>query len=473
MPSTAFSLEVDSNARLTFRTDVHTSHPLLKDHGILGDRAQCFGTQIHEARQIVLGLDFGTSSVKVVIGDSALGKAFAVPFTEGSGIDAYLLPSCLYETGDKFSLVGGDTVYRDLKLSLLADLTDRKRRDNAAAFLALVIRHARGWLLGTHTAIYCNTKIVWKLVIGLPEGRHSDSRLYRAFKAIAYIAWLAANMEGGISQPHIQAARARHRAISMNPEQVQPDEDIDVEAVSELAAQIYGFAKSDQFDVKASNIFLMVDVGAGTVDSSLFHLKQARGGRWDFEFFTSIVEPHGVMNLHRYRIDWWHRALNAAQNEQAHRLLPALDELKFPTDRMVSLPESYSQYFEGISVSFPDPRESPDEVFFCKKVVRQVRGNTYWRTGNDGLLPTEALRGISAFYCGGGTRLGLYDRLRKELREFPGCTWLNAIPRTIQVPQNLEAPGLIKKDYDRLSVAYGLSFLEVGQIVRSMPQPKL
>ena len=453
--------------------DRHAGSHLLDTYVLSGHNSQCHGTKPDDERQLVLGLDFGTSSVKVVIGDSALGKAFAVPFTKSAGIERYLLPSCLNEADNIFSLQGDGSSYRDLKLSLLAGPTDRKCQDNVIAFLALVIRHARGWLLSELAPIYSNTRIVWKLVVGLPVIQPFETRLSKLFGRLGQIAWLVAGTEGHIDRARIHSARANSRALSMAAEQAPNPGDIEVEAVSELAAQIYGFVKSNQFDENARNIFLMVDIGAGTVDSSLFHVKPALGGRWDFEFFTSVVEPHGVMNLHRYRVAWWRDALLASSDPSARDLSYSLNGLVFPTDRMVALPDSYSQYFEGVTVDFPDARHNPDEKFYCRKVVRQVRGNTYWRTGNDGIVPRQSLKGISAFYCGGGTRMKLYDRLREDLRTFPGCTWLSALPRQIEIPSNLEAPTLRREDYDRLSVAYGLSFLEVGRIVRSLPKPKL
>ena len=66
-----------------------------------------------------------------------------------------------------------------------------------------------------------------------------------------------------------------------------------------------------------------------------------------------------------------------------------------------------------------------------------------------------------------------YTRLQKEMQSMPGCSWLNAKPRRVELPKNLEAPGLKRADYDRLTVAYGLSFLEVGSVTKSLPAPKL
>ena len=66
-----------------------------------------------------------------------------------------------------------------------------------------------------------------------------------------------------------------------------------------------------------------------------------------------------------------------------------------------------------------------------------------------------------------------YQKLKQELTHFPGCTWLKAHPKQIALPEDLNAPGLKRDDYDRLSVAYGLSFINVGKIVRSIPAPRL
>ena len=40
-------------------------------------------------------------------------------------------------------------------------------------------------------------------------------------------------------------------------------------------------------------------------------------------------------------------------------------------------------------------------------------------------------------------------------------------------PKELEAPGLREVDYDRLSVAFGLSFLKLGTYIRAQDVPDL
>lgn len=427
-----------------------------------------------EERELVLGLDFGTSAVKVVIGDRALGKAFAVPFTDQSGLQRYLLPCRLYESDGVFDLSGGATVHRDLKLALAAFPDDLLLQARVTAFLALVIRHVRGWLLMEKEPVYRNVRIVWKLVLGLPVAHQLESKLAGVFKEAAGLAWVTSvGPRTDISLDCVKLARQTLPDLVAGVQAWPDGADVEVDAVPEIAAQIYGFVTSQKFDRKAKNYFLMVDVGAGTVDSSLFHVKPGRGGRWDFEFFTCVVEPHGTMNLHRHRVRWWQQQLALSDSQQGRYLAEELGGHMCHTDQLYSVPDTVDGYVRDVSIARNDPKACPDADFFRRRVVAQVRGNTYWRTWKDGHLDQHILRDIPAFYCGGGTRMNFYSRLRTELASMPGCTWLKAAPRHIALPEELEAPGLMREDYDRLSVAYGLSFLEVGKITRAAPKPRL
>lgn len=99
----------------------------------------------------------------------------------------------------------------------------------------------------------------------------------------------------------------------------------------------------------------------------------------------------------------------------------------------------------------------------------QVRGATLYRAKD--YLDQRTIKGIPVFLCGGGMRMTYYRKLGEELKHFQGVSWLKATARPLAIPNNLQAPGLIREDYDRLSVAFGLSFLEVGLIVRELPKP--
>lgn len=143
---------------------------------------------------------------------------------------------------------------------------------------------------------------------------------------------------------------------------------------------------------------------------------------------------------------------------------------KFSTDRMTSIPEAYIGYFSNTSVEFRCGVEDPDQNFFMKRVVAQVRGKTLYRTWKDKFLSQNDLSGVPMFLCGGGTRMKFYRNLEQEIQHMPGCTWLKAVPRQIEMPKRLIAPGLSPQEYDRLSVAFGLSFLDVSEVIKAVPQ---
>ena len=165
--------------------------------GNKGTRTQCHNNKNENTENdVVLGIDFGTSSTKIVIGDAALEKAFAVPFFEANGISEYLLPSRLYETTGAFSFHRGTQVHRDLKLALIDNISDTNRQNLVIAFLALAIRHSRAWLFENHQSTYAATILRWKLVVGLPVAHHLNDEIAECFRKIADLAWLTANTEG-------------------------------------------------------------------------------------------------------------------------------------------------------------------------------------------------------------------------------------------------------------------------------------
>jgi hypothetical protein len=429
-----------------------------------------------DVRDMVIGLDFGTSSVKVVVGDRSAGIAYAVPFSNVEGIDGYLLPSRLWQTDDQFSLLGGKTVHRDLKLTLLLHDDNPEQIERAIALLALVIRHVRGWLFSEHAEIYSNTKMVWKLVLGIPAANYEidpeNPALVSKFRLIAKAAWLVAGNDkeemliGSITQ-----AVSRAKDLLAGDASKSESEEVEVDVVPELSAQIYGFCVSQNFDKNAENIFMTVDVGAGTIDSSLFQVKKGERGKWDFEFVTNQVQQNGVMNLHRTRVKWWSDAL-AGRADPASQLAKELNKNKSHTDHHGIIPDSMDDYLTGVSLKFRDAKNHPDAEFFSKRVVGQVRRDTHHLAWKSGYLDEQQLTEIPMFLCGGGIRMPYYQKLEQTLAHIPNTTWLKATKRSLVKPSNLIAHGLADSDYDRLSVAFGLSFLEVGTIVRALAKPK-
>lgn len=438
-----------------------------------GCQTQCgkvFGDDVHE---VAIGLDFGTSTTKVVIGDSSLDRAFAVPFCKGIGIEQYLLPTRLYCRPERradgtmrtiYSLDSGTEVFRDLKLSWLANPNEPEHAKRIVAFLALVIRHARAWLFEAHRSIYKSVEIAWRFSIGLPAESAVRYGRGKALQSLAVRAWRLSCQKGDVDDATIAAMNVG--------DSNQGIDDVQIEAIPEIAAQIYGFITSDSFDAYAHNLFLLVDIGAGTIDSSLFRVRRARGRKWNFQFYTAVVQPNGAANLHAYRIDWWKTMI--ADLPGASSLKAALQQHRDATDIEGSLPTAYREYVQGVRVLDAGSEvRDPDEAFLDKRVVAQVRGQTLHRAWQDNLIGQGAIYEVPMFLCGGGARMSFYQQINQALGHQHGFEWLQARPRAFVVPQNLECDASIHSDYDRLSVAYGLSRLDVGLVTQAQEIPQM
>lgn len=457
-------LTVAPTARLLLREGADKAIALAPQMELAGRQTQVLVGEAQAQHEIVLGVDFGTSSVKVVIGDRALGKSFVVPFGNHQGIEKYLLPSRLFQTGSQFSLAAGSECHRDLKLAFLAAPQSQDNQVRIVAFLALVIQRARAWLLTRHAQTYRRTQLFWKLSVGLPAAHYQDSKLFEPFKRLCEVAWAAAGQPGAVDDPTIV------KLLRQPPSATGSDQDAEVMVVPEIAAQIYGYVVSNSFDRKAQNIFLMTDVGAGTVDASLFHVFPARGGKWDFEFFTSVVRPLGVSNLHRHRVDWWTKALR--ESGAAAELAQQLQQFKFQTDQQCNIPALFANYFAGIKVNERKGFSDPDRDFY-EKILGQVQGSAMWGARN--YFPSaETPAGVPFFLSGGGARMKFYEALTASMsKALPGFSWLYATPRVMMPPDDLVVDDVARIDYDRLSVAYGLSRLELGRVLKALPLPKL
>lgn len=460
-------LKVDPDADLIWSSGYQDSFKLLTLDESNGISEQLPGP-LGRDRELVVGFDFGTSCVKVVIGDRGASKAYAVPFLYASGVNAYLLPSRLFEQNGTFSLSSGTDVHRDLKLRFLANPTSIHLQETLVGFLSLVIRRCRAWLFAAHADTLTNRNILWKLVLGRAVERVQDDQVGILMADMLHAAWMVAGGVGAVNRVACNRELAKHRTGH-----AVGDDSPEVSVVPELAAQIYGFVKSRQFDPRAKNFYLFVDVGAGTVDVSLFRVKPNEYGTWDFSLFTSIVEPNGAMNLHRARLDWWRQQLSKLTDAKSEELLKKIEIIKSPTEQTQPIPEKYTGYFKGLQAQYSGGALSPDDSFYMNRLVSQVRGQGIHRTVQSKIVGRVDLDHLPFFLCGGGARLPLYRNIASALDQAPEFKWLKAHRRELGTPDELDAPGLAEIDYDRLSVAFGLSFVDVGTVAVAQAMPSI
>jgi hypothetical protein len=418
---------------------------------------------------LVVGLDFGTSSTKVVIADRTMHAAYAVPFMDAVGVAAYLLPSALIENeAGTFALGGGGVRHADLKLAMLQDLSNDAACAKVCAFLALVIRNARAWLFETKADQLMGADILWSLALGQPADQVVSARHREHFEHLSKVAWQLASTPGDL--PVEAALKAWRDRLRLNL-----DDELEVRPMAELSAQIHGFVSSSHFDSRHPNIYLLVDVGAGTVDATLFRVRKDRGGTVSFEFFTHGVELLGAANLNRARLRWWTSQLQDLARDlddgsgttaaDIAQTIQEMDRLRLPTEFRGQYPDSFHRYVRGVDVQFEGGAKTPDEHFH-QLLRNQVAGKVLYGAWKQQLLNEDAIRNMPFFLCGGGARHAFYASLKARLQRTPGCTWLSAQARRLAMPTNLTAPGVAHTDYDRLSVAYGLSQLNPGSFAK-------
>lgn len=413
---------------------------------------------------LCLGLDFGTSTLKAVISDGERQTTYAVPFRSIQGVEGYLLPCRVYLDEQGYNLDGRGQVYQDLKLALLASADSAQAQLPVVGFLALALRMIRGWLLSAHGETYAGP-IIWDLAIGLPVASRCDEETVRLYQLVGTAAWIAST-EGQLTSDVIGQALKRAEELCGGAEAECDSEDIEVRVEPEIAAQIYGFVSSGAYDPRASNIYLMVDVGAGTLDASVFRVERKKGQRKDsLVIFRTTVEPHGVMNFHKKRMDWLQSALTEKLPDRSD-LRQAVQAISHLTDAEEALPERVDGYFSGVDVQFKG--RCLDQHFYAQ-VKRQVAQDTYVQVANERLLDRQQMTGMPMFLCGGGSRSEYYAKLKRDLHSAPGFSWFGVVPKPLQKPRRLVAPGLHRADYDRLSVAFGLSQLKLDKLIIDVP----
>lgn len=241
--------------------------------------------------QLVIGLDFGTTYTKVVVGEER--AKYAVDFGDLAERDCngYLLPSVFSEIGEGGECVLGrkqrGSVYEHLKMKLIEGRLGDETQVRITAFMALVIRYAKDWLLREHGEVYEGLDINWLVNSGVPTESYDENELktfYRKAVAAAYAA--------DIGGQTITLSRCRNCL----------DSDFDHKGVAnvvpEFVAQIQGYVRSPR---RREYLHTVIDVGGGTVDLTVFNVLAGYEGEWRYPIFYRAVRSLGV---ERWRHGW-------------------------------------------------------------------------------------------------------------------------------------------------------------------------
>ncbi|MGL4580110.1 MAG: hypothetical protein ACRCVP_14585 [Shewanella xiamenensis] len=379
-------------------------------------------------KALVIGLDFGTAFTKVVVGD--ITYAYAIPF----GKYGYLLPSQLYidkngnSTLEKIDVV---ETLNNLKLSIILSQATDCQYFAVINFLSLVLSYTRKWV--SEQVMYADVNIDWQLNVGLPAVSCDNKSLVSLYKRIVTAAWTLSYADN----INLSSAKQCWEQEGVNLPDALKLMDYNLNVFPEFIGQIVGYVQSP---ARRNYSHLLIDVGAGTLDVVFFTVKQ-ENGEWHYQTYGKDVKSLGVDILFQHRLS--SLELNGV----------SFDNSRYPSDK---------EFVNLFSLSTPDliklDKSFNNAVARCiSKVLRDSDQN--YCGGAQGHFSEP----ISTFLCGGGAAFKCYANV---LGMLPPRYPLNVL--RLPIPKRLNSKGVDSNLFQRLSVAYGLSFdsLNIGNVSR-------
>lgn len=421
-------------------------------------RTQIYDGDSGEA-DIVIGLDFGTANTKVVLMEQGSKNSWAVPFTRNKE-NPYLLPSRVFLSDGKYSLLGDENQAVDnLKLPFLQAEYDHDKRCHMAAFLTLVIRQSREWFLQNSASAFNGFEFEWHFHMGLPASNYDDKNLVQVFRDSLLCAAITSLGESkAITRLDVEKTiNTTENFYKDNSIEIKVDPDY-VNVFPELAAQLHGYISSDKWD-KNRPKFMLADIGGGTVDASIVNVAISDMGVPKYNILKSEVDSLGVVILHNYRMAWIKRSIEAIENYSS-KLLMEFRSINVSHDNTLPMPAKVDNYLD--KVEWPENFDF-DILFYhlysnllWTKIIHPVRKS----------VDTERSqwRSLQFVLCGGGALHPLYGEFINKINANT-LFHVNLDRVAIDKPDNLISPEAKNSDYHRLSVAYGLSHLELGKVI--------
>jgi hypothetical protein len=419
-----------------------------------------------ESHTVVIGLDFGTSSSKVVLNNNSAGKSFAIPFDDnGHPSNRYLLPTRPYFDPQgklRIAEVTSSIPLRELKSYLVGNtnlafefVEGVEKRANATTlavgYLGRTIRLARSWFLSNQKDSFRHVKIDWHLNLGIPALGSVFDEKKALFTRIARAAWVASCQPSEIT---LESAEKAYNSGVTNENLENTDihhENINV--IPEVVAEIIGYTKSP---LRKKGLHLLVDIGAGTLDITSVNLTQVNGED-RYPILTGDVRWYGGFELHKQRI-----------NTIKNRVTEWLNVLGKNEDPVKPLPLTTAEYLPSLVQLELTQDRSLDSEFFskCKQSIHQVMHHLKRKKYPNA---PEWVTGVTCFICGGGKNISFYHDVLKNVDQWyrkngrSGGLLIEDLPQ----PEHLSIRGLDKTEYHRIAVAYGLSFphYDVGRVI--------
>lgn len=419
--------------------------------------------------ELIIGLDFGTSSSKVVIQAPDLpGRpSYAVDFGQFSYKPMpYLLPTRLWVMSDGACSLGprdGAKLVTDIKLELfsknecLASNRGPTRHqlfpeETAACYLALLLRFSRRWFLETKKDLVRHfRKLIWNVNLGVPSPCIENNKENLIFQRVGKAAWKLSTL----TEELITLRRARNELnLVEDPEYWETDEDFscDFEIIPEVAAGAVGYALSDH---RREGLHVMVDIGASTVDVCSFKL-HAEEGSDHYSLLIADVQQLGTIRLFNDRLV----ALNSVYRKRANYLRNRYDPL-------IPLGEDLDPFLvprDEFIAAVEEAKDNLKEQFLL--MLRRVIWQTRLRRHPE--APVWKKGWLPILLIGGGSRVNFFRSAVEELDVWLKHHCKNDGTNILSVPMPASLTNPTEKDGSLyLAVPWGLSHraLDIGEII--------
>ena len=443
---------------------------------------------------VIVGLDFGTSTTKVVVRVDGYGRFHPDPVPLGvddpepdAGV-AHPLAGMLLQSALR---VGeGDTLHlpgdpRDTGLHLCGDLKRRFSQGRpvsmppvdgrgrqllaeplAAAYLALVLRRVRGWFLTARRARFPGARVRWSVNLGLPSADCTRDDLCDRYLVVLQAAWLLSLEDLPRGLPLARAAAACEEAREGLQRSLPEEGQLRwAEAGREEGLCLLGLVPevlAEVSDYRASRrwrpgLHVIVNAGAGTLDACCFRaLPAERNQPKRLVILERSVRPLGAHELHEAQASAAYESLSTvlrnADRATLHRWLN-----EFPVDNRPRPLTALVRDSTGESFTAWDAAG----VVFSKRIADTLAGEVVARVlARFGVGERERRPGLRVFVSGGGSQREEYAAASEACRRrflargfgVGDAGPVAPLPLPRGFPSHLDAAAAL-----RYSVAWGLS----------------
>jgi hypothetical protein len=427
-----------------------------------------------QIRDLCVGLDFGTSATKAVVRLLPAGPAYAVPLGEETVTpETYLGRTRLWIAADgSLSLnPDGDGRWAEaLKVRLMDEpwqkqniaisglQIEARAVDLAAAYLALTLRRIFDWCRSKVLPDLGDVAIRWSFNLGIPVRDWDAQTIKSAFLTAARAGWHLAREKERVDLRCAAAVVDRASGDSFTPRDIDRES---LEVVPEVAAGVACYARSPR---RRAGPHLFVDIGATTLDASMFLLVEDEGDL-EYVFLSAEIDSAlGALRLHGHRAKELERlALMRVPPSDPLAPVPQTARGCLPSEQQ--LLQIDAEFAERCvlrlgSVVYHAKKKSPHDL--------SVR--------DDG--PSEP---ISVLISGGGASLELYREVIRKAEQNAGPGGRQGLRirpfRNVPIPEppDLRPTGLPAELWRRLAIAYGLSYRkdDIGKFVPESAVPDM